>query len=77
MERFAFAVLPDFSRVVAVFDEDRIGIPILFFAGQECAAFKDENTFSTRSETLCESATAGSGPDDDEVVMICVHEFSF
>jgi hypothetical protein len=62
MEGFSLAVLPDFVRMVAVFDEDRVGVPILFFPGQECAALKDENTLSTRSEALCESATAGPVP---------------
>jgi hypothetical protein len=63
--------------MVAVLDEDRVGVPILFLPGQESAALKDENTLSTRSEALCESATAGPGPDDDYIVMICVHGYSF
>src|SRR5665213_2871327 len=73
MEGFPLAVLPDFVGMIAVLEEDCFGVPILFFLGQEGAALKYENAFSTRSETLCERATAGPGPDDNEVVVICIH----
>ena len=73
MEGFSLAILPDFVRMVAVLDEDRVGVPILFLPQEECAALKDENTLSTRSKAFCESAAASPGPDDDEIVMICAH----
>jgi hypothetical protein len=68
MEGFSLAVLPDFGRMVAIFDKNGVGVPILFFPRQECASLQDKNTFSTWSEALRKSASAGPSSDNYDVV---------
>src|SRR5450432_1515065 len=38
---FAFAILPDFVRMIAVLDKDRFGIPVLLLLRQEGTALQD------------------------------------
>src|ERR1700744_906287 len=70
MKRFALAILPDFVGMISVIQENGLGVPILFFPGQEGAPFKNENALSARSETLRQGAAAGARSDDDDIVMV-------
>jgi len=70
MERFVVLVEPDVFGVVAVVDEDGGGVPVEFFLREKWAAFKDEDALSCLREMKGESPSAGSGPDDDGVVLI-------
>jgi len=62
MEGFSLAVLPDFGGMVAIFDKNGVGIPILFFPWQERASLQDKNAFSTWGEALCKSAPPAPVP---------------
>ena len=48
-------------------------IPVVGFAFHIIAAFEDEDLFSRRRKFSCESPAAGSGTDDDDVVMSVSH----
>jgi hypothetical protein len=60
--------------VVAVVEEDCRSVPIEFFLREKRASLKDQDVFACVGEVECESSTAGSGTDDDGVVVVG-HEF--
>jgi hypothetical protein len=63
-------VEPDIFGVITVVEEDGGSVPVEFFLREKRAAFEDENALPCLREVEGESATAGSGSDDDDVVLI-------
>jgi hypothetical protein len=56
--------------VVAVVEEDGGGVPVELFLGHKGAALEDEDALAGLCEVKGKRAAAGSGSDDDCVVMI-------
>jgi hypothetical protein len=74
MEGLASDVLPDLLGVVLTLDIDETGIPIGFLARDIIASLEEQNSFSTRSQSVTQSPSARSRADDDDIEFIlCAH----
>jgi hypothetical protein len=63
-------VEPDVFRVVSVVEEDRAGVSVEFFLWEKGAALEDEDSLPCPREIKGEGSAAGSGSDDDGVVLV-------
>ena len=70
----AVLVIPRLFGSVLGFDEDGLGVPVVFFPRQVSAAFEKQNSLPRRRQMVSERASTGSRAYDDDVVMIdCRH----
>jgi hypothetical protein len=70
VKRLIVFVEPYVSGVVAVVEEDCGCIPVEFLLGEEGTALEDEDALSRLGEMEGEGTSAGSGSDDDGVILI-------
>src|SRR5258708_4098190 len=75
-ELFAVLVVPELGGPVLAFDEDGGGLPVVPFPRKVAAAFQDQDPLAGGSEPVGECAAAGSGADDDDVVVPVVAHVS-
>jgi hypothetical protein len=77
LERLVVAIMPDVAGNVAIPDEDFVHVPVLFFARQIVATFKDQDAFAQWRELECQRAATCAATDDDHVVVIVIaHSWS-
>ena len=69
LERLALVVVPGVLRDVAVVDEHVLGKPVLRLAREPVAALQQQDPLARRRQVPCERAAAGTGSDDDHVVV--------
>ena len=70
LERLAVRVVPGVGGDVAVVHEDRLGEPVLELARQPAATLEKQDALPRRCEVAGERAAAGTGTDDDHVVIV-------
>ena len=73
VERFAVLVEPRFLRVVSGLDVDGTGGPILGLAGDEVAAFKDEDAFAGGGKLVGKRGATCTRANDNHVVLVAGH----
>src|SRR5262249_36586072 len=73
MERLSVLVAPLFLGVVAAFDVDRSGAPVLRFAPDVIPPLEQQDPFAGWSQPVGQSASAGTGADDDHIEMMVGH----
>jgi len=66
----AFAIGPHVPRVVPVVEKHRLRVPVGLLPRQERTALEDQDALSCLGEVIGERASAGAGPDDDDVVSL-------
>src|SRR5712692_3553919 len=69
MKGLAVAIAPDLRRCVTAVQIDRLGVPVLLLPRDEAAPLEDEDALARRCQSVKERAAAGSGPDDDHVIV--------
>src|SRR5882724_3056614 len=73
MQRLPVLVAPDFFRLVLPLDVHRPRIPVVCFPRHVVAPLEEENLLAGRRQPVCEGAAAGTGTDDDDVIVGCRH----
>ena len=73
LERFAVRVVPGVVGDVFPVHEHGLRVPVVHFAGQEIAAFQEQDLLSRGGQGVREGAPAGAGPDDDHVIAFGHH----
>src|SRR5437773_4466562 len=69
MKGLAVAIAPHLRRCVTAVQIDRLGVPVLLLPRNEAAPLEDEDALARGRQRVKERASAGSGPDDDHVVV--------
>src|SRR2546422_885714 len=69
MKGLAVAIAPHLRRCVTALQIDRLGVPVLLLPRHEATPLEDEDTLARRGQRVKERAAAGSGPDDDHVIV--------
>ena len=73
LERLAVLVVPGVGGDVAAVDEHVLGRPVLGFAGQPATPLEQQDALARRGEVPGQRAAAGTGADDDDVVVVGAH----
>src|SRR3954447_10303078 len=69
-ERSAVLVIPALGGVVSLAAEDLPGVPVLALAREVAAALEQQDALARWRKTMGQRPAAGTGPDDDHVVVI-------
>jgi hypothetical protein len=69
LKGFAAVVIPGVLRDIAVLEEDRVDIPVLFLARQKGAALQEQNAFARGRQTVRQCAAAGARANDDHIIV--------
>ena len=70
-EFVAVLIEPKFRSPVLAFHEHLGGFPVVPLPRQISAALQDQHLLPGRRESMSKGAPAGSGTDDDDVVVLC------
>src|SRR5438874_1264316 len=69
LKGFTAVIIPGVLRDIAVVEEDRVDIPVLFLARQKGAALQEQNAFAGGCQTVRQRAAAGASANDDHVIV--------
>jgi hypothetical protein len=70
LERLAVTVEPSVLGDVLPVHEHRLGVPVVRLAGQEVAAFQQQDPLARGGQGVRQRAAARAGPDDDHVIVL-------
>src|SRR5262249_20983430 len=70
VKRVPLPVVPELLRLVTPLDIDQPRIPVGLLASDEVAPFQQEDAFPGGRQGMGQSATSGTGPDDDDVEVV-------
>src|SRR6266849_5122818 len=73
MKLLAVLVEPDLPGVVLGVDIHGLRAPVVLLARDVVAALQDEDPLSGGRQMMCQRSSAGSGADDDHIVVAVVH----
>src|SRR5215813_7713779 len=69
LEWFPIGVVPGIRGDVSIVDEDSLRIPVQSLTFQPVAAFENQDALAGGCEVASQGTSAGSTPDDDDVVI--------
>ena len=69
MQVFAVLVLPGLFRVIAVVEEDGLGVPVQLFLRHERATLKNQYVLVGLGQVQCKRSAACSRANDNRVVL--------
>jgi hypothetical protein len=70
MKRLAVAIAPHLRRCVTAVQIDRLGVPVLLLPWDEATPLEDKDALARGCQRVKERAAAGSGPDNDHVIVL-------